>query len=99
MKIWNDSITGDPIVKASISHNNQTGRYTQKFKAVWGPVCEDEIIVVGNMTRMVDFYNGSGKKIAAFNQGLTSIPAVNVFHPSMTIVVSGNSSGRMTVWK
>ncbi|KAJ3399658.1 hypothetical protein CcCBS67573_g04813 [Chytriomyces confervae] len=94
-----------------IRHNNQTGRWVQKFKAVWrgqesvysmtqGYSAKDSAIVVGNMQRSVDLYSGeSGSQIAQLvDASLTAIPAVNVFHPTLNMIVSGNASGRMNVW-
>ncbi|KAJ3242015.1 WD repeat-containing protein 76 [Chytriomyces hyalinus] len=94
-----------------IRHNNQTGRWVQKFKAVWrgqesvyslteSYSAKDSAIVVGNMQRSVDLYSGeSGNQVAQLvDASLTAIPAVNVFHPTLNMIVSGNASGRMNVW-
>ena len=55
--------------------------------------------MVGSMDRAVDVFSSSGKRIAALvDDKLTSIPAINVFHNSRTIIASGNASGKVYVW-
>lgn len=72
----------------------------QKFKAVWKENQNEQVICIGNMNRSVDVYGVNGMPLAILSEPLlTAIPAVNAFHPSHAIIVSGNASGRMTVWK
>ncbi|KAI8843675.1 WD40-repeat-containing domain protein [Chytridium lagenaria] len=92
----------DTIREIKIRHNNNTGRWIQKFKAVWKETPDESLFVVGNMHRSVDIYSGTGSPLSILSSPdkLTAIPAVNVFHPSPAVrmIVSGNASGRMTVW-
>jgi WD repeat-containing protein 76 len=85
--------------RLSIPHNNNTGRWIQKFKAVWNP--RSDTIMVGNMKRAVDLFDIHGRRIVQLKDEelLTAIPAVNVFHPQFDLIVSGNASGKMTIWK
>lgn len=98
LSIWKDALKTNTSVK--IKHNNQTGRWIQKFKAVWNTTTE-KTIMVGNMKRGIDLYDPHGRFIFQLNdpEKLTAIPAVNVFHPHVDMIVSGNASGKMTIWK
>ncbi|KAI9327054.1 WD40-repeat-containing domain protein [Obelidium mucronatum] len=113
--LWKDVLNKKEDGLVKIRHNNQTGRWVQKFKAVWkgqdschytnfaAAVSNNSIssaIVIGNMQRTVDVYNGtSGNLVSSlYDPSLTAIPAVNVFHPCLDMIVSGNASGRMNVW-
>jgi WD repeat-containing protein 76 len=58
------------------------------------------MLVIGNMNRSVNIFNAKGEQMAVLSETkLTAIPAVNVFHPSLPMIVSGNASGRMNIWK
>jgi hypothetical protein len=51
------------------------------------------------MNRTLDFFDYMGKSVAVLkNEGCKGIPAVNAFHPTLNILVSGNSSGKINVW-
>lgn len=91
--VWTDFAI--PICKR-IKHDNNTGRWVQKFKAVMKR--NDNVFCVGNKKRHVDVYSTEAKLIGKLSSNMTSIPAINVFHPTVNTIVSGNSSGRMTVW-
>jgi WD repeat-containing protein 76 len=80
------------------------GRWIQKFKAVWRPSQSSDgqsVFVIGNMKRSVDIYSGKNGNhiISLHDDALTAIPSVNAFHPSLDMIISGNASGRMCVWK
>jgi WD40 repeat protein len=96
--LWKNALDGQ-VENLSIRHNNNTGRWIQKFKAVWNP--QSETIMVGNMKRAVDLFDIHGRRILQLQDEelLTAIPAVNVFHPLTDMIISGNASGKMTVWK
>lgn len=86
-----------------INHNNQTGRWITLFKAIWDPksTVKESVIAIGNMEqRGVDLYEGAkGEWLqCATGEWLTAQPAVNAFHTSLPIMVSGNASGKMVVW-
>ncbi|KAJ3306369.1 hypothetical protein HDV03_005336 [Kappamyces sp. JEL0829] len=102
--VWKNA-AGESSKHIAIRHNNNTGRWVQKFKACWRPFAHDgqSVFAVGNMTRRVDIYGGkAGRELASLSdpERLTAIPAVNVFHPnpSVGMIISGNASGRMSVW-
>jgi WD40 repeat protein len=95
--VWKN-VLGDED-RIAIPHNNATGRWIQKFKAVWNPT--SETIMVGNMKRAVDLFDIHGRRILQLKDEelLTAIPAVNVFHPQLDMILCGNASGKMTIWK
>jgi WD40 repeat protein len=95
--LWKDVLCKESHV--TIRHNNNTGRWIQKFKAVWNP--SSQTIMVGNMKRGIDLYDVHGRKAFQLTDDdrLTAIPAVNVFHLTIDMILSGNASGKMTIWK
>ncbi len=63
----------------------------------------EAIFTCGDKSRSVDVFGAkNGRNIAHLSdpERLTAIPAVNVFHPNPAVgmIVSGNASGRMSVW-
>ncbi|XP_041030620.1 WD repeat-containing protein 76 [Carcharodon carcharias] len=89
-----------PVV-ASIIHNNFTGRWLTKFRAVWDPKRED-VFVVGSMTRprQIEAFHNTGYKVHEFRDAewLGSVCSINVMHPTKNVLVGGNSSGRLHVF-
>ncbi|ELT91111.1 hypothetical protein CAPTEDRAFT_201356 [Capitella teleta] len=83
-------------------HNNQTGRWLTNFKPSWHPVSED-IFVIGSMDRprRIEIFDNKcrsqHKLLCADN--LNSVCSLNVFHPSRNVVIGGNSSGRVHIFK
>jgi len=86
----------------SISHNNQTGRWLTTFKAEWHPN-RDDIFFVGSMNqpRQIDVYSDQGDHFPMSDKGeyLASVCSIVKCHPTQDIVVGGNSSGRVHVFK
>ncbi|XP_032905991.1 WD repeat-containing protein 76 [Amblyraja radiata] len=86
---------------ASITHNNDTGRWLTKFQAVWDPKKED-CFVVGSMVRprQIDVFHSTGIKVHEFKHAewLGSVCSINVMHPTKNVLVGGNSSGRLHVF-
>ncbi|XP_078283550.1 WD repeat-containing protein 76-like [Rhinoraja longicauda] len=86
---------------ASITHNNNTGRWLTKFQAVWDPKKED-CFVVGSMARprQIDVFHSTGTKVHEFKHAkwLGSVCSINVMHPTKNVLVGGNSSGRLHVF-
>lgn len=86
---------------ASITHNNNTGRWHTKFQAVWDPKMED-CFVVGSMVRprQIDVFHSTGIKVHEFKHAewLRSVCSINVMHPTKNVLVGGNSSGRLHVF-
>ncbi|XP_078097314.1 WD repeat-containing protein 76-like [Mustelus asterias] len=89
-----------PVV-ASIAHNNYTGRWLTKFRAVWDPK-RDDCFVVGSMARprQIEVFHDTGSKVHEFRDAdwLGSVCSINVMHPTKNILVGGNSSGRLHVF-
>ncbi|XP_060708825.1 WD repeat-containing protein 76 [Hemiscyllium ocellatum] len=89
-----------PVV-ASIIHNNYTGRWLTKFRAVWDPK-RDDCFVVGSMARprQIEVFHFTGSKVREFRdmEWLGSVCSINVMHPTRNVLVGGNSSGRLHVF-
>ena len=85
----------------TISHNNQTGRWVTILKPQWQAQPKDGAhkFAVGNMNRFVDVYAANGEQLAQLDgDGITAVPAVALFHPTMDWVAGGNASGKLTLW-
>uniref|UniRef100_A0A8B9FYZ7 WD repeat-containing protein 76 n=1 Tax=Amazona collaria TaxID=241587 RepID=A0A8B9FYZ7_9PSIT len=99
-----DTTSLAPTVTAlsTISHNNNTGRWLTRFRAVWDPK-QEHCFVVGSMgqPRQIKVFQDTGKLLHSFFNldCLGSICSINVIHPSRNILVGGNSSGRLYVFK
>ncbi|XP_074011532.1 WD repeat-containing protein 76 [Numenius arquata] len=99
-----DTSSLSPTVTAlsTIRHNNNTGRWLTRFQAVWDPRRED-CFVVGSLARprQVEVFQDTGKLLHSFSNPdcLSSVCSINGFHPSKNILVGGNSSGRLHVFK
>uniref|UniRef100_A0A8C3J558 WD repeat-containing protein 76 n=1 Tax=Calidris pygmaea TaxID=425635 RepID=A0A8C3J558_9CHAR len=83
-------------------HNNNTGRWLTRFQAVWDPRRED-CFVVGSLARprQVEVFQDTGELLHSFYNPdcLSSVCSINALHPSKNILVGGNSSGRLHVFK
>ncbi|NXN15877.1 WDR76 protein, partial [Indicator maculatus] len=83
-------------------HNSNTGRWLSRFRAIWDPKQED-CFVVGSMLqpRRIEVFQDTGKLLHTFYNPdcLASVCSINVLHPSRNILVGGNSSGRLHVFK
>lgn len=85
-----------------ISHNNQTGRWVTILKPQWQRRPKDGIqkFVIGNMNRFVDVFAADGSQLAQLGgDGITAVPAVAHFHPTMDWVAGGNGSGKLCLWQ
>lgn len=97
LRFWTPQANGKEAQVIKIKHNNNTGRYITNFRAVWDP--KSNIALIGNMNKKVDFVAADGKEVASISHELCSaIPAVNVAHPRLALVASGNGSGYVNVW-
>ncbi|XP_042659771.1 WD repeat-containing protein 76 [Tyto alba] len=87
---------------STVRHNNNTGRWLTRFRAVWDPKQED-CFVVGSMARprQIEVFRDTGKLLHSFQNldCLGSVCSINVVHPSKNILVGGNSSGRLHVFR
>lgn len=99
-----DTTSLSPTVTAlsTVSHNTNTGRWLTRFRAVWDPK-QEHCFVVGSMARprQIEVFQDTGKLLHSFFNldWLGSICSINVVHPSRNILVGGNSSGRLHVFK
>lgn len=83
-------------------HNNNTGRWLTRFRAIWDPK-QEHCFLVGSMAqpRQIQVFQDTGTLLHSFcsEDYLTSVCSINVVHPSQNILVGGNSSGRLHVFK
>ncbi|XP_067411540.1 WD repeat-containing protein 76 isoform X2 [Emydura macquarii macquarii] len=90
-----------PLLTA-IRHNNNTGRWLTRFRAIWDPK-QDDCIVVGSMARprQIEIFQASGEQLHSFYNVdyLGSVCSINAMHPTKNILVGGNSSGRLHIFK
>ncbi|NXI48804.1 WDR76 protein, partial [Chloroceryle aenea] len=95
------SLPSTVAVLKAVRHNNNTGRWLTRFQAIWDPKRED-CFVVGSMARprQIEVFRDTGKLLHSFSNPdcLGSVCSVNVFHPTQSILVGGNSSGRLHVF-
>ncbi|KAH6609140.1 hypothetical protein Trco_002486 [Trichoderma cornu-damae] len=85
-----------------IRHNNQTGRWVTILKPQWQKNPKDGIqkLTIGNMNRFVDVYASDGSQLAQLGgDGISAVPAVAHFHPSMDWVAGGTASGKLCLWQ
>lgn len=86
----------------SVRHNNQTGRWVTILKPQWQKRPKDGIqkFVIGNMNRFVDVFASDGTQLAQLDgEGITAVPAVAHFHPTMDWVAGGTGSGKLCFWR
>ncbi|KAK4179570.1 WD40-repeat-containing domain protein [Triangularia setosa] len=84
-----------------IPHNNQTGRWVTILKPQWQKNPFDGLhkFAIGNMNRFVDIYAANGEQLAQLDgEGITAVPAVAHFHPTLEWVAGGNASGKLCLW-
>lgn len=84
-----------------VRHNNQTGRWVTILKPQWQRRPRDGIqkFVIGNMNRFVDVFAADGEQLAQLDgDGITAVPAVAHFHPTLDWVAGGNASGKLCLW-
>jgi WD40 repeat protein len=84
-----------------VPHNNQTGRWVTILKPQWQRSPRDGLqkFVIGNMNRFVDVFAADGEQLAQLDgEGITAVPAVAHFHPTMDWVAGGNASGKLCLW-
>ncbi|KAL2260493.1 hypothetical protein VTK26DRAFT_5485 [Humicola hyalothermophila] len=91
----------DMLPARQIPHNNQTGRWVTILKPQWQRSPKDGLqkFVIGNMNRFVDVFAADGEQLAQLDgDGITAVPAVAHFHPTMDWVAGGNASGKLCLW-
>ncbi|XP_068881957.1 WD repeat-containing protein 76 isoform X2 [Aphelocoma coerulescens] len=96
------SLSSTVTLLSSIRHNNNTGHWLSRFRAIWDPK-QEHCFVVGSMAqpRQIQVFQDTGKLLHSFCNVdfLSSVCSINVVHPSQNILVGGNSSGRLHVFK
>lgn len=97
-----DELSSQHITPAyTVPHNNQTGRWVTILKPQWQvqPADGVEKFAIGNMNRFVDIYDHKGKQLAQLDgEGITAVPAVAEFHPTLNWVAGGTASGKLCLW-
>ncbi|NWH84638.1 WDR76 protein, partial [Aegithalos caudatus] len=82
-------------------HSNNTGRWLTRFRAIWDPK-QEHCFLVGSLAkpRQIQVFQDTGNLLHSFYnvQCLCSVCSINVVHPSLNILVGGNSSGRLHVF-
>ncbi|KAH7115170.1 WD repeat-containing protein [Dendryphion nanum] len=84
-----------------IPHNNQTGRWVTILRAQWQLNPQDGVqrFCIGNMNRFVDIYTAKGQQLAQLGgEGITAVPSVAKFHPTLDWVAAGTASGKLCLW-
>ncbi|KAK7423805.1 hypothetical protein QQZ08_008848 [Neonectria magnoliae] len=85
-----------------VRHNNQTGRWVTILKPQWQKRPNDGIqkFVIGNMNRFVDVFAADGSQLAQLDgDGISAVPAVAHFHPTMDWVAGATASGKLCLWQ
>lgn len=85
-----------------VRHNNQTGRWVTILKPQWQRRPADGIqkFTIGNMNRFVDVFASDGSQLAQLGgDGISAVPAVAHFHPSLDWVAGGTASGKLCLWQ
>ncbi|KYO27896.1 WD repeat-containing protein 76 [Alligator mississippiensis] len=103
LRVYDTSCLSSTLLPvATVRHNNNTGRWLTRFRAIWDPKQED-CFVVGSLARprQIEVYQATGKLLHSFYNidYLGSVCSINVLHPTQNILVGGNSSGRLHVFK
>jgi WD40 repeat protein len=99
-----------PGEACNVKHDNKTGRYVPVFHAAWDPKA-DHAFVIGSMCRprQVEIFSATGGKgvkgkctrVMSLQdpEWLGSVQSRNCFHPKNDVVVCGNASGRMHIFR
>ncbi|XP_065590268.1 WD repeat-containing protein 76 [Cyrtonyx montezumae] len=95
------SLSASAALVSSIRHNNNTGRWLTRFRAVWDPK-QEQCFVVGSMARprQIEVFRDSGVLLHALSSAecLGSVCSISALHPTRNVLVGGNSSGRLHVF-
>jgi hypothetical protein len=74
---------------------------TARLRAQWQQLPQDNVqrFCIGNMNRFVDIYTAKGQQLAQLGgEGITAVPAVAKFHPTIDWVAAGTASGKLCLW-
>ncbi|KAI9779980.1 MAG: hypothetical protein M1816_003295 [Peltula sp. TS41687] len=107
-KVARDVVEANMLPAVTIPHNNQTGRWVtisrfvaHSLRPQWQLQPPDGIhkLCIGNMNRFVDVYSAKGEQLAQLGgDGVTAVPAVAQFHPSVDWIAGGTASGKLCLW-
>ncbi|KAJ1567692.1 hypothetical protein HK096_009057, partial [Nowakowskiella sp. JEL0078] len=103
VKTFDSSNVEDKNLKiiASISRNNNTGRWVTPLRAVFSPpVASEQAVLIASMSRPIDVYNSkTGSKICSlFNEEhVTAIPSVICVRDDW-LIAGANASGKCYIW-
>ena len=90
--------------QCKVHHNNQTGRWLTPLRLTWHPAV-DNLLLSGSMARprqmeMWDTEDGNIDLVAQLQgDDLASVCSIVDIHPQTNVVIGGNSSGRLHVFK
>ncbi|XP_046687050.1 WD repeat-containing protein 76-like [Homalodisca vitripennis] len=96
LRFYDTSDLANPKETHKVMHNNHTGRWLSVFKAVWHPRSSD-LLFIGSMQKpnLIQLYSATGQLMRELKgQELTTICPVISLHPSLPVLVGGNSSGK-----
>ncbi|XP_078171349.1 DROUGHT SENSITIVE 1 isoform X1 [Carex rostrata] len=80
-----------------IVHNNQTGRWLSKFRAIWG--WNDSYMFIGNMQRAVDVISIEDNITTPLrSEYMTNIPCVFATHPYKEGHLACAGGGKLYLW-
>ncbi|CAM9318602.1 unnamed protein product [Heterosigma akashiwo] len=85
-------------------HNNNTGRWLTKFHALWDPK-GPEVYLTGSMEnspRRVEVFSANAQSPLArlLNPDVVgSVQSLAIPHPTLNVVASVNSSGKIHIWR
>lgn len=72
-----------------------------RLRAQWQQFPQDNVqrFCIGNMNRFVDIYTAKGEQLAQLGgDGITAVPAVAKFHPTLDWIAAGTASGKLCLW-
>ncbi|CAM1503578.1 Fc.00g011690.m01.CDS01 [Cosmosporella sp. VM-42] len=101
-KVGHDMSDNKMAPAHKVSHNNQTGRWVTILKPQWQRRPHDGIqkFVIGNMNRFVDVFASDGSQLAQLGgDGISAVPAVAHFHPTLDWVAGATASGKLCLWQ
>jgi hypothetical protein len=89
-------------VRSTIRRNNCTGRWLSAFQAVFVPG-SDGLAAIGSMEQhrgvdIIDVSKGT-RACRLTSPAFASITSVNAWHPTRKLLVGGNSSGKVYLWR
>ena len=91
----------DPIVTMRRVHGTMLTFCVCRLRAQWQQSPQDNVqrFCIGNMNRFVDIYTAKGEQLAQLGgDGITAVPSVAKFHPTLDWVAAGTASGKLCLW-